>query len=344
MIRLSVLDQSTIVSGRSADESIRESLELARHCEALGYDRYWLAEHHNTASQAGSAPEILIGAIAATTSRIRVGSAGIMLPHYAALKVAEQFRVLEAIAPGRIDLGLGRAPGSDGRTAFALNPLADTAAEHFPAQVRDLLDWINGRRLLEGHPFRDVRAEPAGPTAPEVWILGSSDYGAQVAAFFGLPYCFAHFITDGRGAAEALALYHRTYRPSERHPAPHAALCVWALAADSEAEAERLFSSRGLWRLGRDRGVFVPLPTPEEAASYRYTEAELERTARLRETALYGTAPVVGERLRALAAAHGVAEIAILTTVHDPAARRHSYALLAEEFGLGAVNVVLAAD
>ena len=344
MIPLSVLDQSTIVSSRSPDNSIRESLELARHCEALGYSRYWLAEHHNTASQAGTAPEILIAAIAATTSRIRVGSAGVMLPHYSALKVAEQFRVLEAIAPGRIDLGLGRAPGSDGRTAFALNPNAATAADHFPAQVRDLLDWVNGCRLAEGHPFRDVRAEPFGPTAPEAWILGSSDYGAQVAAYFGLPFCFAHFITDGYGTAEALALYRQNYRPSERHPLPHTALCAWALAAESEAEAERLFSSRALWRLGRDRGVFVPLPSPEEAAAYPYSEAELARIARLRETALFGTPAVVGARLRELAAAHDVAEIAILTTVHDPAARRSSYALLAEEFGLGSEEVALAAD
>ena len=207
MIRLSVLDQSTVVSGRMPDTSIRESLELARHCEALGYARYWVAEHHNSDSQAGTAPEILISAIAATTQRIRVGSAGVMLPHYSALKVAEQFRVLEAIAPGRIDLGLGRAPGSDGLTAFALNPNASTAADHFPAQVRDVIAWSSGQPLVEGHPFRSVRAQPQGPTVPEVWILGSSDYGAQVAAHFGLPYCFAAFITDGAGAAEALSLY-----------------------------------------------------------------------------------------------------------------------------------------
>jgi len=344
MIRLSVLDQSTVVSGRSPDASIRESLELARHCEALGYHRYWLAEHHNSASQAGTAPEILIAAIAATTKRIRVGSAGVMLPHYSALKVAEQFCVLEAIAPGRIDLGVGRAPGSDGRTAFALNPHADTAAEHFPAQIRDLLAWVSGHQLVEGHPFRDVRAQPAGPTAPEAWVLGSSDYGAQVAAYFGLPYCFAHFITDGHGTAEALALYRHTYRPSERHPAPRPALCVWALAAETEAEAERLFSSRALWRLGRDRGIYLPLPTPEEAASHAYSDAERARVAKLRETALFGTAGQVGARLRALAEMHEVDEIAILTTVHDAASRRRSYALLAEEFGLAAEQVPLAAD
>jgi luciferase family oxidoreductase group 1 len=334
MLRLSVLDQSTVVTGRSPDSSIRESLALAKHCEALGYTRYWCAEHHNSASQAGTAPEILISAIAATTSRIRVGSAGVMLPHYSSLKVAEQFRVLEAIAPGRIDLGLGRAPGSDGRTAFALNPLAETAADHFPAQVRDLLAWLNGDKLVEGHPFREIIAQPGGPTTPEVWMLGSSDYGPQVAAYFGLPFCFAHFITDGRGVEQAMELYRQTYRPSARHAEPYAALCVWAMVADTEAEAARLFSSREMWRLGRDRGVFTELPSPEEAALQQYTEGELARIERMRSRAFYGTPAVVGDKLRTVAAQHGVEELAILTTLHDPEARRHSYTLLAKEFGL----------
>ena len=334
MLRLSVLDQSTVVTGRSPDTSIRESLALARHCEALGYARYWVAEHHNSASIAGTAPEVLIAAIAATTTRIRVGSAGVMLPHYSALKVAEQFRVLEAIAPGRIDLGLGRAPGSDQRTAFALNPLAETAAAEFPAQLRDLLAWSAGEPLVAGHPFHDIVAQPQGPTMAEVWMLGSSDYGAQVAAYFGLPFCFAHFITDGRGTEEALALYRAQYRPSPRHPAPHAALCVWALAADTEAEAERLFASRALWRLGRDRGVYAALPSPEEALAHDYTEADRARIARLRARAMAGTADQVGAQLRALAATHGVDEIAVLTTLHDPGQRRQSYTLLAQEFGL----------
>ena len=220
MLRLSVLDQSTVVTGRSPDASIRESLALARHCESLGYARYWVAEHHNSASIAGTAPEVLIAAIAATTTRIRVGSAGVMLPHYAALKVAEQFRVLEAIAPGRIDLGLGRAPGSDGRTAYALNPLAETAAAEFPAQVRDLMAWVAGEPLVAGHPFHDILAQPQGPTTPEVWMLGSSDYGAQVAAYFGLPFCFAHFITDGRGAEEAPVALSRRIPPQRASSRP----------------------------------------------------------------------------------------------------------------------------
>jgi luciferase family oxidoreductase group 1 len=335
-MRLSVLDQSTVVTGRSPDTSIRETLALARHAEALGYHRYWLAEHHNSESIAGSAPEILISAIAATTSRIRVGSAGVMLPHYSSLKVAEQFRVLEAIAPGRIDLGLGRAPGSDGLTAHALNPNAAVAADHFPAQLRDLQAWLAGEKLVEKHPFRDIRAQPAGPTVPEIWVLGSSDYGAQVAAHFGLPYCFAHFITDGQGAAEAMELYRSTYRPSARFPEPHGAVCVWALAADTQAEAERLVASRALARLWRDRGVYAPLPSPEEAASWDYADSDLPRLERIRARAIHGTPDAVGARLRALAGELGVQEVAVLTTTHDPAARRHSYTLLAREFGLAA--------
>jgi luciferase family oxidoreductase group 1 len=344
MLRLSVLDQSTVVTGRAPELSIRESLALARHCEALGYHRYWVAEHHNSASIAGSAPEILIAAIAATTTRIRVGSAGVMLPHYSALKVAEQFRVLEAIAPGRIDLGLGRAPGSDGLTAYALNPDAAQAAEHFPAQVRDLLAWLSGGPLPENHPFRAIIAQPAGPSVPEAWILGSSDYGAQLAAHFGLPYCFAHFITDGAGAEEAIGLYRTGYRPSARHPTPHPALTVWALAAETEEEAERLFSSRGLARLWRDRGIFAPLPSPEEADAQIRSEPDRARLARVRANAIVGTGAQVLARLQALADRAGVEEIAVLTTTHDPQARRRSYTLLAEAAGLRSIEVSLAAD
>ena len=335
-MRLSVLDQSTVATGRTPAESIRETLALAAHAERLGYSRYWLAEHHNSASQAGTAPEVLMAAVAATTRRIRVGSAGVMLPHYSSLKVAEQFRVLEAIAPGRIDMGLGRAPGSDGRTAFALNPQADSAADHFPEQVRDLLHWVRGEALVEGHPFRDVSAQPAGPGAPEPWILGSSDYGAQVAAYFGLPFCFAHFITDGRGAEAALAVYRGGFRPSAALPRPQAALAVWAMAAETEAEADRQFASRALWRLGRDRGVYAALPSPEAAAAYAYTEAERTRMQQMRARAFAGTGEAVVARLREAAGALDIEEVVVLTTVHDPAARRRSYTLLAEAAGLEA--------
>jgi luciferase family oxidoreductase group 1 len=336
LLSLSVLDQSTIVTGRSPDASIRESIRLAQHCESLGYARYWCAEHHNSDSQAGTAPEILISAIAASTTRIRVGSAGVMLPHYSPLKVAEQFRVLDAIAPGRIDLGLGRAPGSDGRTAFALNPRANVAADEFPAAVRDLIAWTHGEKLVENHPFRDVRAQPMAATAPEIWILGSSDYGAQVAAYFGLPFCFAQFITEGVGIEQAFALYREGYRPSAQNPAPHGAICVWACAGETATEAERLFSSRAISRLNRDKGIYAALPSPEEAAAMVLTDADRARLDRLRARSIYGTPDVVGAKLRALAAEYQIDEIAILTTLHDPDARRRSYALLAAEFGLHA--------
>ena len=341
---LSVLDQSTVAAGRSADRSIRETLALARHCDALGYHRYWLAEHHNSASQAGTAPEVLMAAVAATTARIRVGSAGVMLPHYSALKVAEAFRVLEAIAPGRIDMGLGRAPGSDGRTAYALNPAAGDAADHFPEMVRDLLAWVRGERLPEGHPFRDVTAQPAGSTAPEPWILGSSGYGAQVAAYFGLPFCFAYFITDGRGAAEALDTYREHFRPNSACPAPHAALAVWALAAESESEADRQFASRAVWRLGRDRGVYAALPSPDDAAAYVATPDERGRMEAMRRAAFAGTGAQVMGMLRGLGQEHGVSEVAVLTTMHDPGARRRSYSLLADAAGLAPEQVPLAAE
>ena len=197
-MKLSILDQSTAAKGRPEGEAIRETLELARLCDSLGYHRYWVSEHHNSGSIVGTAPEVLMAAIAATTTGIRVGSAGVMLPHYSALKVAEQFRVLEGIAPGRIDLGVGRAPGSDRITALALNP-DERASENFPRQVLDLMHWVAGEPLEDDHPFGRIIAHPRGPTVPEMWILGSSDYGAQLAAHFGLPYAYAYFFSDGRG-------------------------------------------------------------------------------------------------------------------------------------------------
>jgi len=327
-MRLSVLDQSPAAQERPQDHAIRESLALARHCEALGYHRYWVSEHHNSASIVGTAPEILMAAIAATTTRIRVGSAGVMLPHYAALKVAEQFRVLEAIAPGRIDLGVGRAPGSDRLTAMALNP-DPGAAENFPSQVQELDLWLRGEALPEGHPFRSIRAHPAGPTSPEIWILGSSDYGAQLAAFLGYPYAYAYFFTDGRGTEEALALYRAGYRPSARHPDPVATICVWALAADTEAEARRLLTTREHWRVGFEKGLRTALVSPEDAAAHPYTDAELAIVRRLRERAIVGTGAQVAARLRELAAQFALDEIVVNTWTHDPAARRHSYELIA---------------
>jgi luciferase family oxidoreductase group 1 len=333
-LRLSILDQSVAVVDRPHGQSIRDTVALAQLCDTLGYHRFWVSEHHNHASIAGSAPEVLLGAIAGVTKRMRIGSAGVMLPHYSPLHVAEQFLVLEALAPGRIDLGLGRAPGSDGRTAFALNPMANERPAHFPADVRDVIAWTSGAQLPEGHPFRAVKAHPLSETAPEVWMLGSSDYGAQVAAHFGLPYAFAWFFTDGKGGPEALDLYRRLYQPSARHPEPYAALCVWALAAETEEEARFQFLSRARVRLLRDIGHFVPLEPPSVAAKFPYTAAELDRIDRLRADCFVGTGSQVAQRIRELAARLSVQEIAVVTWAYDEAVRHTSYRLLAEAMGL----------
>jgi luciferase family oxidoreductase group 1 len=330
-MRLSVLDQSAAVTGRSEAESIQETLALASHCEALGYHRFWVSEHHNLPAIVGTAPEILMAAIAATTRRIRIGSAGVMLPHYSALKVAEQFRVLEALAPGRIDLGLGRAPGGDMHTAQALNPNAYRAAEDFPQQVRDLQAWVGAG---EGQAYQGIYAHPQGPTSPEIWILGSSDYGAQLAAHFGLPYAFAYFFTDGQGAEQAVALYRRLYRPSERYPVPQATLCVWALAADSESDARHAALSRERWRVDRQRGVFGPLQSPQAVAAQGFSAADAPTLQAMRECAFVGTAAQVADQLRVLGAAFALDEIVVNTWAHDPQVRRHSYSLLAREMNL----------
>jgi len=333
MVQLSVLDQSTAAAGVPQAQAIRDTVALAQYCEQLGYKRFWVSEHHNHPTIVGTAPEILMAAIAQVTRTIRIGSAGVMLPHYAPLKVAEQFRVLDALAPGRIDLGLGRAPGSDGKTAFALNPNANEDAEHFPANVRDLMAWVSGQPLITGHPFNGLVALPAGDTSPEIWMLGTSEYGAQVAAHFGIPYCFAHFITDGRGVERAFEVYRQNYQPSERYPEPVANVCVWALAAETEAEAERLFTSRSHWKVRREMGDLGPIKSPESIVGFEYTKGELARIAELRAGAIIGTGDGVHAQLSKLAENLGIDEVVVLTWTHAQEDRRNSYRLLAEAAG-----------
>src|SRR5450759_397705 len=333
-MRLSVLDQSTASKGRAQDAAIRETLELARHCDALGYHRYWVSEHHNSANIVGTAPELLMAAIAATTPRIRVGSAGVMLPHYSALKVAEQFRVLEAIAPGRIDLGIGRAPGSDQLTAHALNPNPQNVLDQFPQQVEELQHWVSGTPLPEGHPFRRVVAHPTGPSGPDMWILGSSDYGAQLAAYLGLPYAFAYFFSEGFGVEQALDLYRKNYRPSAKNPKPIATICVWALAADTEEEALHQFRTRERSSIDREYGIRLPLISPEEAAARPYSAAEVVIAEKLRRKAVVGSAEQVAARLKELAKRLELDELVVVTWTYDPAPRHRSYELLAQAFAM----------
>ena len=326
VLKLSVLDQSVASAGRAQDDSIRQTLALAQACESWGYERFWVSEHHAHPTIVGSAPEVLMAAIAARTQRIRIGSAGVMLPHYSAYKVAEQFRVLDALAPGRIDLGIGRAPGSDRRTSLLLNP-DPMASERFAQQTIELHAWINGLELPEGHPGRGIAAVPQSDTAPAVWMLGSSDYGARLAAHLGLPYAFAYFITDGQGAAEALALYRQTFRAGaiER---PHATVCVWALAADTEAQAWHLFKSRERARVDRQTGRVAAL-LPPDLADRAFSPSEAAYAQALRHDAFVGTGEQVLAKLSALAEALGIDEVVVITWTHDPAAQRRSYELLA---------------
>ena len=329
MLTLSVLDQSAAGAGRQQDVTIRQTLSLASKCEAWGYKRFWVSEHHSHPSIVGTAPEVLMAAIAAQTTRIRLGSAGVMLPHYAPLKVAEQFRVLDALAPGRIDLGVGRAPGSDGRTAQLLNP-DRYASDNFPQQVMELQAWVTGEPLPPGHPGHGVFAYPSGPTSPNVWMLGSSDYGAQLAAHLSLPYAFAYFITDGQGAEQAMHLYRNNFRPSEDRPKPEAVACVWALAAETEEEAWRLFESRARWKMDRNLGRIDAILPPEEAVR-DYSAGEQCALTDLKGKALVGTAKQVVSKLRALAERLQIEEIVVITWTHDPAAQARSYELLAQE-------------
>jgi luciferase family oxidoreductase group 1 len=330
---LSVLDQSPVRSGGTPADAIHETLELAQHCERLGYYRYWLAEHHSSGGLAGASPEVLIGQVAARTSRMRVGAGGIMLQHYSALKVAEQFRMLETLFPGRIDLGIGRAPGSDQRTTQALaHAAAPLGPGAFPDQVADLLAWLHDRLPAE-HAFAGVRAMPAGPTVPEVWLLGSSSSSAALAAYFGTAFSFAHFI-NAEGGAEVTRAYVRQFRPSPSLPAARASAAVFVLCADTEAEALRLVRSRHLFIVRLYTGRHGPYPSVEEAEAYPYTPSELAIVRHAQGRTIAGAPEQVRERVLALAADYGVDELVVVTITHDFKARLRSYELLAQVFGL----------
>lgn len=334
-MRLSVLDQSPIRAGCTPADAVRESVELARVCDRLGYHRYWLAEHHASAGLAGAAPEILIGHIAQATRHIRVGSGGVMLNHYSALKVAECFRMLETLHPGRIDLGLGRAPGSDQRTMQVLRAGPGSApVDYYPRQVLDTIGFLNDA-LEPDHPFFGIEAQPKGPTAPEVWLLGSSADSASYAAHFGLPFSFAHFIAP-RGGDQVTAAYRQAFRPSYYCPVPTTSVGVFALAADTDERAQYLVKSRNLWLVRLMKGELAPFPTPEEADAYDYGPHDLAILEANRGRSIAGDAAAVRSQLMALAERYGTDELVIVTISHDFDARVRSYELLAEAFGLTA--------
>jgi len=336
-MRLSVLDQSPVRANGSAAEAVAETITLAKAAEKLGYHRYWLAEHHNTNAFAGSAPEVLIARVAAETKSIRVGSGGVMLTHYSPLKVAEQFRVLELLSPGRIDLGIGRAPGSDQRTAQALQAGPQAwGIDAFPSQVhllQQFLDDASGNPLPADHPYRGIHATPMGPTRPEMWLLGSGIHSAVYAAELGLPFAHAHFI-NAEGSEEACAAYRERFKPSAWCAHPRVAMGVGALAAETEEDARRLAASRNLWIVRLLTGRPITFLSPEEALAYPFTEQEKALLENIETRSTTGTPAFVKKKLSALAECHGAEELVIVTITYDFASRLKSYELLAKEFGL----------
>ncbi len=323
MIALSYLDQSPAIDGVPHERTIREAISFASTCEALGFKRYWLAEHHNGAANIGTAPEILVAAVAARTGRIRVGSAGVLLSHYAPLKVAEQFRVLEALAPDRIDLGLGRSPGGSDAAAIALGRQGQAT---FDGDVEALLDLLRD----DGQDHREIRAYPVVPRVPEPWILSSSPRGAALAARLGLPYCFtaSHDLNHGL-LEEAVGRYFHDFLASAFAQKPHLSLNVFALAADSAERAQFLYGPRGHWRLQLDRKERGGMVSPEFAARQDYSAVERERIARTLDYSFVGEAGEVACRLAALARRFDAAELVLTTWAHDPADRQRSCSLIA---------------
>ena len=331
-MRLSILDQSPIISGHTAAQAVAETIQLAREADRLGYHRYWLAEHHSLMALADPCPEILVARIAAETSRIRVGTGGVLLPHYSPLKVAEQFRMLEALYPQRIDLGVGRAPGGDRATAMAMGQGQYSNAEDFPEQVKFLVAWLDDA-MPASHPFGTVKAQPLGPTAPPVWLLGSSDYSGALAAQLGLNFAFAHFISAD-GGDSVMRDYKRKFQPSAREPKPQALLTVFAICADTDAEAERRAASIDLRRLNMDYGLNQAVPAQAEAESRQYNEAERARIAHNRRRLVFGAPDTVKARLLELQAQFEADELMVITITGAYETRLESYRLLAQAFEL----------
>jgi luciferase family oxidoreductase group 1 len=333
MIPLSILDLSVVTSGTPPAAALRNSIDLAVHADRLGFVRYWLAEHHNLASVASPAPDILIGQIAAVTKRIRVGSGGVMLPNHAPLMVAERFKMLEALFPGRIDLGLGRAPGTDGATAHALRSRLDTRdGDDFLERLSELVLWET-REFPPGHPYNKVVAMPDDVPLPPIFLLGSSDYSSELAAQVGMGFAFAHHFASF-DAADALVHYRARFQPSRWRRAPLGILAVAVITADTDAEAERLASSADLNRLRRDRGEYAPLPSVEEALAYPYTERERVAIARNRARLFVGSPATVMQKLQPLITSSQADELMVITAVTDHEARKKSYSLLADAFQL----------
>jgi luciferase family oxidoreductase group 1 len=331
---LSILDLATVGAGHTAGEALAFTTELARTAERLGYHRFWVAEHHGMPGVASSVPAVLLAHLGAHTSTLRLGSGGVMLPNHAPLAIAEQFGLLEALHPGRIDLGLGRAPGTDQATARALRRGGPDDADEFPHQVSELMHFLDSD-FPAGHPYGRLTAVPRGPERPPVWLLGSSGFSAQLAGRLGLPFAFAHHFSAAN-TVPALELYRSSFRPSAVLAEPYALIGVSAVAVpDGGTEAaRRLARSAALGMLRLRQGRPGPIPTPEEAADYPYSPAESDFVESWMANVVLGEPGQVAEGLEALRGRTGADELMITSHIHGHEARLRSYELIAQGYGL----------
>lgn len=335
-MRISVLDQSPISEGSNGTEALRNTLDLARAADRLGFHRYWVAEHHGGPMLAGPSPEVLIGPIASATERIRVGSGGVMLPHYSPLKVAENFSMLAGLFPNRVDLGIGRAPGSDGHTMLALQrDRRQAAPDDFPQQLAELLGYFEDA-LPHGHPFaRYAKWLPGRPGRPDPWLLGSSAQSALWAAELGLPYSFADFINPQ--GAEIARDYQARFQPSRRRETPEVSVGVWAIAAETDEEARLLATSARMSMTLLRQGRLIEIPPVEKAVRFLESQGSPIDGRPAGRRTIVGTPARVREQIEAVGEEYGAEEAIVVTITHDHAARRRSYELIAEAFELDAV-------
>jgi luciferase family oxidoreductase group 1 len=342
-LRLSVLDQSPVPVGDTPGQALQNSIELARLVDGLGYNRFWMSEHHAMDTLACTAPEVMLARIGAETKRIRIGSGGIMLPHYTPLKVAECFRMLHALYPGRVDLGIGRAPGGGPLEALALKrDRKSKMQDDFPEQVSELLAFL-GNQFPAGHPFAGIRVSPEMPGGPDVWMLGSSMWSSAAAVEFGLPYSFAHFFSPVHTRA-AIETYRRSFRPSAYRSEPEATVAVGVICAETQEEAEFLFSSVRLLQRRIRQNDRRPVASPEDALRELKLFGEGSASEALAQEEgewpryFVGTPARVREQLERMAGALEIGELIVNTIVWDQKKRLRSYELLAGVFGLGALS------
>lgn len=325
-MKISILDQSPISEGETAAEALQKTVELAILAEKLGYERFWVSEHHDASTLAGSSPEVLLAHLAAKTASIQIGSGGVMLPHYSAYKVAENFKMLAALAPGRINLGVGRAPGGMPRASFALSDGRKRDKDRYPEQIDDLLAYLHDQSVP--HPYTGVKATPLIDVKPDVWVLGSSLSSAQLAAEKGLPYTFAKFI-NGDGGQSELAEYRRLFQPSAYLDAPKANLAVFLICAETDEDAFYLAGSLELALMMAGQGIpSNGTPSPEKAAAYQYGKFEQKHVQENRKRMVVGSVETVRKKLKQLSEEYGIEEVMAVTIIYDFEKKKRSFELL----------------